>query len=51
MFNMIISNLPSNKILSFRLLEKLMINEEKLKSSLSFNNFCLMNKNYKDIFL
>ena len=40
---MIISNLPSNKKLLFRSLEKLMIKEGRLKCSLSFNNSCLIN--------
>ena len=41
---MIISNLPFNKKLLFRKLEKLMIKEGKFKSSLSFNNSCIINK-------
>ena len=39
-FKMIISKVSSNKKM-FRSLGKLMIKEERLKSSLNFNNFCL----------
>ena len=42
-FNIIISNLPANKKLLFRAIEKLMIKEDKFKFRLSFINSCFMN--------
>ena len=39
-----ISHLPNNLRKFFRILEKLIIKEEKLKSHITFNKTCILNK-------